>query len=424
VTANDRALIALLSMTRYLARAQAAALRWPGREASVARRRLLQLAGIGRARGPGQGRPQRGLFRPPYLRRLWYRRASGECVELWALTRHGEALAAEAAGRPPRVYAGDLSEPVREHWAAMTDLFVSLVVPLMARGVTPAELPIRWDARDSTELPWHQYDMTAGKVRERLMVPDAILEIPGAGRRYLVECEMGSHSIVAASDEKAGATVRKADRYDEFFGGFADVAGKVRFYEQAFPDRWPAEVLFLVCTPSRRASVNAALDRWRTERVRVAVRARAVTVEEASRELGALLGPPLATHAAAVKPSGGRPSWAWPTSKSSDTSTSRPSSSCGRQAARCPRTSGQQRAKPGRASRAATRPTRRADGGRPVARGRAISFRDSARSCSLWWAWTSRSMRQHHDSWTSRPLLAKVHGTHLKLMAPAAYLKR
>jgi hypothetical protein len=290
ITDGDRALISLLSMTRYLTRAQAHLLRWPGRDVSVARKRLLQLAGIGRGRTSGDRRPIRGVLDPPYLRRLWYRRATGERVEMWALSRYGEALAAELAGRPPRKYAGDVGEPLREHWAALTDLFVQLVVPLLARGISPHALPLRWDAQDGTELPWREYDATAGKVRERLMVPDAVLELPAARRRYLVECEMGSHSIVAASDEKAGATIRKAERYDEFFAGFADESARLTFYERAFGDRWPAEVVFLVRTGSRRTSVNAALERWRAERGNPIVRAHALTLEEAAREIGLVLG--------------------------------------------------------------------------------------------------------------------------------------
>jgi hypothetical protein len=231
-----------------------------------------------------------GVLDPPYLRRLWYRRASGERVEMWALSRHGEALAADLAGRPPRRYAGDVGEPLREHWAALTELFVQLVAPLLARGISPLALPLRWDAQDGTELPWREYDAAAGKVRERLMVPDAVLELPALRQRYLVECEMGSHSIVAASDEKAGATIRKAERYEEFFAGYADASAKVTFYERAFADRWAADVLFLVRTGSRRNSVNSALQQWRADRGNAVVRARALTVEEAAREIGLLLG--------------------------------------------------------------------------------------------------------------------------------------
>ena len=296
VTARDRELLALLSMARYLTTAQANALVRPGRDESVGRRRLFTLAGLApRARGRARRAPP-VLFAPPYVRRLVFRRTTGERVDLWALTRRGEALAAEVLGREFRVERRDVSEPFREHWAVLTDLLVGLAAPLLARGVRARALPFQWDPSEATDLPWREYDAEAGKVRERLMVPDAVLALPGARRRYLVECEMGTHSIVAASDEKAGATLHKVERYDEFFAGFEDSASRVTFYEKAFPDGWPAEVLFLVRTDGRRERVNAALAHWRAGRGKCAVSARAVTMDDALRELGVAVGaaPPAA----------------------------------------------------------------------------------------------------------------------------------
>ena len=292
VTGRDRELMALMAISRYLTTAQANALVRPGKHESVGRRRLFTLAGLApRARGR-RGGPPPALFAPPYLRRLRFRRTTGERVDLWALTRQGEALAAEVLGWEPRVERQDVSEPFREHWAVLTDLFVGLAAPLLARGVRASALPLQWDPCEGTELPWRQYDAAAGKVRARAMVPDAVLALPGARRRYLVECEMGTHSIIASSDEKAGATVRKLERYDEFFGGYDDSARQVTFYAKAFPDNWPAEVLFLVRKATRRDNVNAALARWRAERGRCAVTARAVTLDDALREICPLLGAP------------------------------------------------------------------------------------------------------------------------------------
>src|SRR5436190_1587154 len=110
--------------------------RWMGwgRDESVGRRRLFTLAGLApRARGRARCAPP-ALFAPPYVRRLRFRRTMGERVDLWALTREGEALAAEVLGREVRVERRDVAEPFREHWAALTDLFVGLAAPLLARG--------------------------------------------------------------------------------------------------------------------------------------------------------------------------------------------------------------------------------------------------------------------------------------------------
>lgn len=290
VTERDRDLLALMSITRYLTTKQANALVRPGRDESVGRRRLFTLAGLApRARGRRRQEPV-ALFDPPLVRRLMFRSTTGERVSQWALTRQGEALAAAVLGRDPRLERRDVSEPFREHWAVLTDLFVGIAAPLLARGLKPRDLPLKWDPCETTDLPWREYDTTAGKVRSRLMVPDAVLDLLAARRRFLIECEMGSHSIVAASDEKAGATLRKAERYDEFFSGLDDASSGLTFYAKAFPDRWPAEVVFLVRTDSRRDRVNAALDRWRAERLRVTVLARALTLADAVAEFRAATG--------------------------------------------------------------------------------------------------------------------------------------
>jgi len=289
VTARDRELLVLLSMARYLTTDQANALVRPGKHESVGRRRLFVLAGLApRRRETFQG--PLALFEPPYIRRLRFRRTTGERLDWWALTRHGEALAAELLRRDARIERRDVAELFREHWAVLTNLFVALAAPLLARGVRATGLPFQWDATEGTELPWRQYDATAGKERERLLVPDAVLSIPGARRRYLIECEMGTHSIVSASDEKVGATLRKTERYDAFFGGATAAAGEKTFYQRSFPDNWPAEVLYLVRTASRRDSVNAALESWRQGRGSVWVTAKAVTLAEAMAELAPLLG--------------------------------------------------------------------------------------------------------------------------------------
>src|SRR5689334_11273362 len=132
VTARDRELMALMAISRYLTTAQANTLVRPGKHESVGRRRLFTLAGLApRARGR-RGGPPPAIFQPPYLRRLRFRRTMGERVDLWALTRQGEALAAEVLGREPHVERQDVSEPFREHWAVLTNLFVGLAAPLLA----------------------------------------------------------------------------------------------------------------------------------------------------------------------------------------------------------------------------------------------------------------------------------------------------
>ena len=281
ITPRDRELVALIAMARYLSTAQANQLLRPGRSESVGRRRLYALAGItGRARSGASG-SGRAVFDPPYLRRLRFRASSGERFDLWALTPQGYALALQVLGTERKLNREDVGEAFLEHSMVLTDLFVALAAPLLAAGCPVSRLPFRWDPTDSKHLPWEQYDASADKVRARRIVPDAVLELAAPPRRFFIECEMGSHSIVAASDEKAGATLAKTERYDEFFAG--------GFYRQAYPDGWPAEVLYLVRSEGRMGSVNAALARWRQGRTGRAVNARALTHARAEAELRPLL---------------------------------------------------------------------------------------------------------------------------------------
>ncbi|HEY3585554.1 MAG TPA: hypothetical protein VGK85_00310, partial [Myxococcaceae bacterium] len=105
-----------------------------------------------------------------------------------------------------------------------------------------------------------------------MLLPDAILEVPSARRRLFIECETGTHTLVPVSRDKHQATVRKAERYETFLRGLADVPNKVTHYARKYPDGWAAEVLFLVPTEGRRASTEAALARVASAASRVTFR--------------------------------------------------------------------------------------------------------------------------------------------------------
>jgi hypothetical protein len=97
-----------------------------------------------------------------------------------------------------------------------------------------------------------------GRLRDRVLLPDAVLEVPSARLRLFLECETGSHTLVPVSRDKHQATLRKADRYETFLAGLADVPNRVTHYARKYPDGWAAEVLFLVPTEGRRMSTEAA----------------------------------------------------------------------------------------------------------------------------------------------------------------------
>jgi len=295
ITALDKELIALIGIARYLSTRQAHELLRRNKQESVSRRRLAALAGLSRLSKPNRVpklQPRRALFNPPYLRRILFRSSCGERSALWALTPHGFALACQVLGSERKVNREDISEAFLDHSNVLTDLFVDLAKPMLEAGCPAKCLPFRWRPSDTTRLPWEQYDATVDRIRARRIIPDAVLEIPSVKRRFFIECEMGSHSIIAASDEKAGATLAKVERYDEFFAG--------PFYHQTHADKWPAEVLFLVRTDGRRDAVNAAIKQWTQGRTGLAVAAQALTHAQAAAKLFPLL--PVQSHSPLVAP--------------------------------------------------------------------------------------------------------------------------
>lgn len=146
----------------------------------------------------------------------------------------------------------------------------------------PAELPFRWTTTEDTRLPWTEYDRKSGKTLERLIQPDGLLELLAPRPRLILECEMGTRSIVG-NEHKGGASIAKAERYEKFIGGLADPKSGETFYARQIPDRAPPEVRFLATSEARRDSVHAALATWRKERHRQS--ARAVVVPEIARDV-------------------------------------------------------------------------------------------------------------------------------------------
>jgi hypothetical protein len=96
---------------------------------------------------------------------------------------------------------------------------------------------------------------------------------------------MGTHSVVARTDEKAGSTVSKVENYAGFIRGFADSVKGETFYARKYPDRWTPEVLFLVRTTARVKSVNQAIELWRANRLQTPLAVRALTFDQACDEL-------------------------------------------------------------------------------------------------------------------------------------------
>lgn len=313
LTDRDRQVVGYLAIARYLSTTQLHRLAYPGRTLPPCRRRLMRLSGLWKTskHKPTKAGVQEN-FVPPYLRRREYRTFGGEIAEVWALTDAGHLLAEQVLRAQLRVPRADVSAEFLEHDVALNEVLIGLVDPTcrpcprcgksglrwQARGAdahAPActcghvldqgvarveEIGFRWTTTESNRLPWTEYDRKSGKTQERVILPDGVLEL--GGRRFFLECEMGTHSIVG-NEFKNGATLAKCERYEKFLNGIADPKVGDTFYRQAYPDGAAAEVLFLVTSEVRRDHVNAAITAWKKKGRRLA--ARALTLAEAPNVL-------------------------------------------------------------------------------------------------------------------------------------------
>lgn len=298
---RDRELLGHLAVVRYLSTEQIAQLVFPGRHITRAQQRLRELSG-------GEGRVA-------YVRRLIWRTFDGTPQTAWTLDDAGYVLAEQLVG-PVRVPARDVSAPFMEHTVALNELYVRLLTAGLAaqpgprgghgEGLSPlarvgafaraCDSRLRWVPSDAAELPWTEYDQRAGKRNDRVIRPDAVLELASQSRRLFIECEMGTHTIVARQDEKLGATLHKLERYVAFVNGLADAATRRTFYSQRYPDRSRPELVFLVHSEHRAESVKRAIGGWRKANELGALVLRVDVVEALAGSLVAEIGVALASR--------------------------------------------------------------------------------------------------------------------------------
>jgi hypothetical protein len=209
----------------------------------------------------------------------WYTRTGRRLA--WGLTPVGYAEAATVLETPVDVPRDDISPEFLEHHVLLTDLYVGLLEAWVRRAMsaTSAEEPanrryrgiyaraghpgFRWNSVGERDLPWRQYQ--GGEALARLLRPDAILEFPGERRRVFVEAELGTHTVVSASETKTGATMSKVKRYEAYCTQLADVVARRSWYSARFPDGFAPEVLFLVRTEGRARSILEAIEPWRKQ---------------------------------------------------------------------------------------------------------------------------------------------------------------
>src|SRR5713226_6814977 len=273
-TDRDRQLIGLLGVVRYLSTEQLCRLFYDGRNMHNMRKRLLRLAGEG-ALG----------FSRAFIRRLFYRTYEGQRREMWTLTNAGYTVAEIVLGTAVKIPKHDVGAAFREHAIVLNELFVALVRPPGGGYARARQTQFRWIASDTVRLPWKQHLAHGSTTPDRLVLPDAVLEIPSAKRRLFLECEMGTHPIASAARPKPGSTIAKVQNYEGYLRSYVDASATQTFYARSYPDNYVPEVLFLVRTAHRAKTVNEAIRQWQQRLGTQTCRARALTVEAVRDEL-------------------------------------------------------------------------------------------------------------------------------------------
>ncbi len=285
LTDRDKDLLGLLVLARYLTAAQVHRLAFPGKHASVPYRRLLKLS-----QANGQ---------PAFLRKRFFRTYDGNRVTVWAPTPYAMPAALTRAPQLPELPKHDAGAQFLEHLIQLNELLVAFWQN-GARCPKAVHPSFRWVPSDRVRLVWEEWEMREGRKQQRVIQPDAVLELPVQRRRYFLECEMGTQKIAPGESNAPGATLSKADRYRAFLS--AGAADEASHYQAQYRDGFAAEVLFLVLNSGRARSVNAALATWHAKNQEPRpIAIRALTFENAASELRRLVGlAPLGTDGRAV----------------------------------------------------------------------------------------------------------------------------
>jgi len=211
----------------------------------VCRRRLMRLCEV----------------KPAYLRRLLYRNREGAWAAVYATEPLGHTVARQVLGRAPAAAMQDVKPHFIEHTVRLNDLYVALAEGCARQRLPPARYPFCWISTDNVGLPWQELSGRTGRMEERRLVPDAILEFPRERVRVFLECEMGGNPLVRKDENALGAALSKLNRY----AAFVLEGTQQTYYAQKYPDGWRAELAFLVHSEKRAANLSALIARWREQ---------------------------------------------------------------------------------------------------------------------------------------------------------------
>ena len=144
--------------------------------------------------------------------------------------------------------------------------------------------------------------------KDRLIRPDAVLEVPASRLRVFIEGETGSQPLKSRNKDRLGATTAKLRRYQAYMTGFADVATRRTWYQQRFPDGFAAELLVLAPPGRRAVNTRRVVDEWSAKAGAQRLSVRVATLDEALRHYGAMVGVDVAVAAAPPDATASRPS--------------------------------------------------------------------------------------------------------------------
>lgn len=307
LTDRDRQLLCVVGEARYLSAQQLKRLFFAGRHVKTAAARLV------------------GLERGGLLERHLLRNVDRPDELCWCLAVEGAALVESWTG-DERVVAEGLHLDALEHHLFFAELYVGLLEGPVARRVARLQPGLgrlqrqkalglvyasaehsrwRWQVGQELNLPWREY--VAGATKDRLIRPDALLEVPASRLRVFVEGETGSQPLRSRNPDRHGATTAKLARYAAYVTGLADAATRRTWYQQRFPDGFAVELLLLVPPGRRATNVRALVDEWSRKASGHRLTVRALTVDEAVRHYGSLVGveAPVAEAAAPADPPAG-----------------------------------------------------------------------------------------------------------------------
>jgi hypothetical protein len=256
LTSRDKELIVHVAVARYLTGEQLRRLVFSGStlatqpkekdagkqsSAVVCRRRLKGLCSEGSA--------------PAYLRRLSFRNAENGPVAVFAPTMLGYSVARQLLGRALPQAAEDVTASFLARTVRLNELYL-----VLAERHRAAQAPFIWIAANATELPWQELNHRTGRIEERRLAPDAIVELPAERTRVLVEDEMGVGRLPRRDESARAWALSKLNRYASFMLGGAHRT----FYAQKYPDGWKAELVLLVHSEQRASYFVEVIREWQT----------------------------------------------------------------------------------------------------------------------------------------------------------------